>query len=313
MIVNEEHNCMRLDAFLALVNAYPSRSVAANFCVQQKVLVDGTPQAKNFKLSSGQEVTWEEQVDVFDVGPEDISLDIRYEDDDIIVVSKQAGLVCHPAKGHDNGTLVNALVAHCGKENLCDIQDDHRRLGIVHRLDADTSGLMVCAKTNPAGMTLSAAMKAHSTLRVYRALVHGNIKQDSGKIDVPLLRSLNKRPKMMASTDPKAKSAVTTFKVLERISYKEHELTLVECKLETGRTHQIRAHMEYIRHPVVGDPLYDGGAPKDFNAESELNLTRQFLHSCKIGFNHPTTGEYLEFEDSLPKDLQKVYQTVSKA
>lgn len=303
---------MRLDAFLALVSAYPSRSVAATFCSEGKVLVNGSNAPKSYKLSEGEEITWEEHSDSFAVEPEDIPLDIRYEDDDIIVVSKQAGLVCHPAKGHDSGTLVNALVAHCGKENLCDIQDDHRRLGIVHRLDADTSGLMICAKTNPAGMTLSAAMKAHSTLRIYRALVHGNIKQDSGKIDVPLLRSLNKRPKMMASTDPKAKSAVTTFKVLERISYKDHELTLVECKLETGRTHQIRAHMEYIRHPVVGDPLYDSGAPKDFNEETELGLTRQFLHSCKIGFNHPTTGEYLEFEDNLPQDLQKVYQIVFK-
>lgn len=165
---------------------------------------------------------------------------------------------------------------------------------------------MVCVKTNAAGMTLSAAMKAHSTLRIYRALVHGNIKQDSGKIDVPLLRTLSKRPKMIASTDAKAKSATTTFKVLERSNYKDHELTLVECKLETGRTHQIRAHMEYIRHPVVGDPLYNGGAPKGFDAKSELGLDRQFLHSCKIGFNHPTTGEYLEFEDSLPEDLERV-------
>lgn len=214
-------------------------------------------------------------------------------------------MVCHPAHGHANGTLVNALVNHCGKENLCDIQDDHRRLGIVHRLDADTSGLMVCAKTNEAGMTLSAAMKAHSTLRCYKTLVYGNVKQDSGKIDVPLLRTLNKRPKMIASNDAKAKTAVTTFKVLERYNFKDLDFSLLSCKLETGRTHQIRAHMEYIRHAVVGDPLYDGGAPKDFSAEAELGLRRQFLHSYKIGFNHPRTGEYLEFEDDLPADLNK--------
>ena len=297
---------MRLDAFLALINAYPSRSIAASFCTEGKVLVNGSKAPKSYKLSEGEEVTWEEHEDNFAVEGENIPLDIRYEDDDIIVISKQAGLVCHPAKGHDSGTLVNALVAHCGKEHLCDIQDDHRRLGIVHRLDADTSGLMVCAKTNVAGMTLSAAMKAHSTLRLYRALVHGNIKQDNGKIDVPLLRTLSKRPKMIASTDAKAKSATTTFKVLERSNYKDHELTLVECKLETGRTHQIRAHMEYIRHPVVGDPLYNSGAPKGYDALSELELRRQFLHSCKIGFNHPTTGEYLEFEDNLPEDLERV-------
>lgn len=220
------------------------------------------------------------------------------------MISKQPGLVCHPAHGHANGTLVNALINHCGKKHLCDIQDDHKRLGIVHRLDADTSGLMVCAKNNAAGKELSQAMKDHSTLRCYKTLVHGTIKQDNGKIDVPLLRTLNKRPKMTASNDAKAKTAITTFNVIERIESEYGNFTLLECKLETGRTHQIRAHMEYIRHPVVGDPLYTGGAPKDFNAEAQLELRRQFLHSYKIGFNHPRTNEYIEFTDNLPKDLQ---------
>ena len=221
------------------------------------------------------------------------------------MVSKQPGLVCHPANGHESGTLVNALVAHCGKDHLCNILDDHRRLGIVHRLDADTSGLMVCAKTNEAGTELSKAMKNHTTLRQYKTLVYGHIKHDNGKIDVPLLRTINKRPKMMASTDAKAKIATTTFNVVERIESELGNFTLLECKLETGRTHQIRAHMEYICHPVVGDPLYNANAPKNFDAASELKLTRQFLHSYKIGFNHPRTGEYLEFTDNLPEDLNK--------
>ena len=304
MIVGEEHSGMRLDAYLASLNAYPSRSVAARYCDEGKVQVDGIAKPKNYKLTQGEEVAWEEASNVFDVEPEDIPLDIRYEDDDIIVISKQPGLVCHPANGHDNGTLVNALVAHCGKENLCDIQDDHRRLGIVHRLDADTSGLMVCAKTNQAGMTLSAAMKAHSTLRQYKTLVFGHIKQDNGKIDVPLLRTLNKRPKMIASNDAKAKTAITTFEVWERLETPRGNFTLLDCTIKTGRTHQIRAHMEYIRHPVVGDQLYTGGAPKDFDASKELGLSRQFLHSAKIGFNHPRTGEYMEFTSDLPSDLQ---------
>lgn len=226
-------------------------------------------------------------------------------------MSKQPGLVCHPAHGHADGTLVNALVHHCGKDNLCNIQENDKRLGIVHRLDADTSGLMVCAKTNEAGITLSDAMRAHSTLRCYKTLVYGNLKHDNGKIDVPLLRTLNKRPKMIASNDAKAKTAVTTFKVIERIESQFGNFTLLECKLETGRTHQIRAHMEYIRHAVVGDPIYNGGAPKDFDAEAELGLTRQFLHSYKIGFNHPRTNEYMEFEDALAPDLQKVLELVS--
>lgn len=308
MIVVEEYNGMRLDAFLAQVDAYPSRSIAAKFCEANKVLVNGNPKSKNFKLSEGDEVEWEPAVEDVEVEGEDIPLDVRYEDDDIIVISKQPGLVCHPAHGHANGTLVNALINHCGKKHLCDIQDDHRRLGIVHRLDADTSGLMVCAKNNASGRELTKAMKSHETLRCYKALVYGNIKQDSGKIDVPLLRTLNKRPKMIASNDAKAKTATTTFKVVERIESEFGNFTLLECKLETGRTHQIRAHMEYIRHPVVGDPLYTGGAPKDFNAEAELGLRRQFLHSYKIGFKHPRSGEYLEFEDKLPKDLYLVLE-----
>lgn len=311
MIVGEEHSGMRLDAYLASLNAYSSRSVAAKFCDDGKVQVNGVAKPKNYKLAQGEEVTWEEAADNFAIEAEDIPLDIRYEDDDILVISKQPGLVCHPANGHETGTLVNALVNHCGKDNLCDIQDDHRRLGIVHRLDADTSGLMVCAKTNAAGMTLSAAMKAHSTLRCYKALLHGNVKQTNAKIDVPLLRTLNKRPKMIASNDPKSKSATTTFEVIERLSHNGTPFTLVQCKIETGRTHQIRAHMEYIRHPVVGDPLYTGGAPKDFDASKELGLTRQFLHSCKIGFNHPATGEYMEFTSDLPTDLQSALSHLS--
>lgn len=303
IIVDELNADSRLDVFLAEVGAYSSRSLAAKFCDAKKVLVNNKAESKKFKLSVSDEVTWEPAVEDTELSGEDIPLDIRYEDDDIIVISKQAGLVCHPAHGHASGTLVNALINHCGKEHLCDIQQDHRRLGIVHRLDAGTSGLMVCAKTDEAGKFLSDEMKEHTTLRCYRALVHGIIKQDNGKIDVPLLRTLNKRPKMVASNDTKAKDAVTTFEVKNRIDGKFGQFSLLECKIITGRTHQIRAHMEYIRHPVVGDMLYTGGAPNDFDANALFGLDRQFLHSCKIGFKHPKTFKYMEFEDTLPKKL----------
>lgn len=304
MIVKEKHNGIRLDSYLAEVGAYNSRSIAAKFCDAGKVTVNGKAGSKKNKLQAGDTVEFEAAVENTKLAGEDIPLDIRYEDEEIIVLSKQPGLVCHPAQGHPNGTLVNALINHCGADHLCDIQTDHARLGIVHRLDADTSGLMICAKTNEAGLKLSQAMKDHTTLRCYQTLVFGNVKQDSGKIDVPLLRTLNKRPKMIGSNDANAKNATTTFKVINRIESSFGKFSLLSCKIITGRTHQIRAHMEYINHPVVGDPLYNSGAPKDFDAKEELNLNRQFLHSCKIGFNHPRTDEYIEFEDELPQDLK---------
>lgn len=310
LIVEATNDSNRLDAFLAECGAYPSRSVAAKFCDTGKVTVNGVEAAKKTKVFEGDKVEFEPAIENTKVVGQDIPLDIRYEDEDVIVISKQAGLVCHPAHGHADGTLVNALIYHCGEEHLCNIQDDNRRLGIVHRLDADTSGLMVCAKTNEAGIALSAAMKEHTTLRCYKTLVYGNVKQNDGKIDVPLLRTLGKRPKMVASNDAKAKSAITTFKVLDRIDSTLGNFSLLECTILTGRTHQIRAHMEYIRHSVVGDVVYTGGAVKGFNAEEEFDLTRQFLHSYKIGFNHPITGEYLEFEDTLPKDLEDVLQQI---
>lgn len=306
-----QHNGMRLDSYLAEVGAYNSRSIAAKFCDAGKVTINGNPESKKTKVYAGDTIEYEQAVENTKLTGEDIPLDIRHEDEDIIVLSKQPGLVCHPALGHPTGTLVNALINHCGADHLCDIQTDHSRLGIVHRLDADTSGLMVCAKTNEAGLKLSQDMKEHSTLRCYQTLVFGAIKQDSGKIDVPLLRTLNKRPKMIASNDSSAKNATTTFQVIKRIESSLGNFTLLECKIITGRTHQIRAHMEYINHPVVGDPLYNSGAPKDFNAKQELGLNRQFLHSCKIGFNHPRTDEYLEFEDELPQDLKSCLEKLN--
>lgn len=311
MIVEEKYNNVRLDVFLVEEKCYASRSIAAKFCEAGKVTVNDNAAQKNLKLKSGDIVDFVPADDNVDIKAQNIPLDIKYEDDHIIVISKQPGLVCHPAHGHKDGTLVNALVYHCGRENLSNIQEDENRLGIIHRLDADTSGLMVCAKSNEAAMVLSAAMKAHSTDKHYKALVFGNVKQETGKIDVPLLRVLNKRPKMIASSDPKSKDAVTTFRTIERIDCQFGKFSLLDCKLHTGRTHQIRSHMEFINHPIVGDSVYNSGAPKDFDAREELGLNRQFLHSYKLGFNHPITGEYMEFEDALPKDLQNILNKLS--
>lgn len=310
--VNQGESDIRLDAYLASISAYKSRSVAAKFCDMNKVCVNGSPQSKKYKIQANDEICWEPAIEDDDIVGENIKLDVRYEDDDIIVLSKQANLVCHPAQGHLNGTLVNALVYRFGKENLCNIQEDNKRLGIVHRLDADTSGLMICAKTNKAGEILSSAMKDYSTDRHYKALVYGHVKHDSGKINVPLLRVLNKRPKMIASNDPKAKSAITSFEVIKKYDSEYGKFSLLDCKIHTGRTHQIRSHMEYINHPVVGDPLYNASAPKDVDVAAELNLNRQFLHSYKIGFTHPITNKYMEFEDVLPKDLEDVLNHIEE-
>lgn len=238
--------------------------------------------------------------------PEDIPLDIRYEDDDLVVISKQANLVSHPSPGHETGTLANALVNRFGKENLGTLQGPDK-LGLVHRLDMDTTGLMLVAKNNGTQQALQDAIKERAVDRRYLTLVQGNVVPETGLIDVGMKRSSRHRIKMMASDDPSARDAVTTFKTLERFSAgpKDEGFSLLECHLLTGRTHQIRLHMNHIHHPVVGDPLY-GTGDKFKNAEAP----RQFLHSYKLSFVHPKTGEKLSFEDPLPKDLQGVLDSL---
>lgn len=238
--------------------------------------------------------------------PEDIPLDVRYEDDDLAVISKQANLVSHPSPGHETGTLANALVNRFGKENLGTLQGLDK-LGLVHRLDMDTTGLMLVAKNNETQQGLQDAIKERAVDRRYLTLVQGNVVPETGLIDVGMKRSSRHRIKMMASDDPSARDAVTTFKTLERFSAgpKDEGFSLLECHLLTGRTHQIRLHMNHIHHPVVGDPLY-GTGDKFKNAEAP----RQFLHSYKLSFVHPKTGEKLSFEDLLPKDLQGVLDSL---
>lgn len=302
--VSESGDGMRLDAFMAAEGLYPTRSVAARYVADGCVSINGRTARKSATVRTGDVVEFDEYVDpaVPELIAADIPLDVRYEDDYLLVLSKQPGLVCHPSEGHYGDTLVNALIAHCGRDHLCNVQGEHDRLGIVHRLDRDTSGLMLAAKTDDVGLALMDDIRTRDVDRHYLALVHGWIPLETGYIDAPIARSDKERLRMTVSDKDNARSSVTTFTVLRRFEPGRNDdgYTLIDCKLFTGRTHQIRVHMEYIKHPCVGDPVY--GWPKKDN----LGLDRQFLHSYKVDFAHPVTGERLHFEDTLPPDLQAV-------
>ncbi len=307
-MTTSEDEGMRLDALMGQRNLYASRSAAAHAIDEGKVFVAGEAVTKKYVVKAGQPIVYEvddPEVDTPLTG-EPIPLDIRYEDDDIIVLSKQAGLVCHPSDDHRDGTLVNALIYHCGADNLCDVQGEKDRLGIVHRLDMDTTGLMMAAKTNVAGEALMAAIQDKVVDRRYLALVHGVIAHDTGMIDAPIARHPKDRTRMAIRDCESAREAITTFTVLDRFEAgpRDNGYTLVDCKLFTGRTHQIRVHMEYAKHPLVGDPFYTAHRPR--HDSSNLGLNRQFLHSFKLTFDHPITGETMHFEDDLPDDLAVV-------
>lgn len=302
----------RLDSVLAAHGCYASRSAAARAAEEGLVLVNGAPAAKKLLVRAGDAIVYE----VADDAPgrvtgEPIDLDIRYEDDHLIVLSKQAGLVCHPSIDHRDGTLVNALVFHCGAASLCNVQGEDDRLGIVHRLDRDTTGLMLAAKDDECGQALMDAIRDKAVDRRYLALCHGVIARDTGMIDAPIARSASERTRMAVREAPSSREAVTTFRVLERFEPgpRDEGYTLIDCKLFTGRTHQIRVHMEFAKHPLVGDPMYTAGAPS--NPRASLGLDRQFLHSFRLDFAHPATGEELSFCDGLPADLQEALASIS--
>lgn len=303
---------LRLDSLLAERGFYPSRSAAAKAIDEARVLVKGVVVPKKYQVAQGDFIVYEapEELGHIAIQGEPIPLDIRYEDEDLLVISKQPYLVCHPTQDVHDGTLVNALIYHCGKEHLCNVQGEDDRLGIVHRLDADTSGLMLCAKTNEAGEALMQAIREKTVERRYLALAHGVIQTDTGMIDAPLDRSPKNRLRRCVRESASSREALTTFQVLERFSPapKDDGYTLIDCKLFTGRTHQIRVHMEYTHHPLVGDPLYTTYAPK--STATNLGLKRQFLHSHTLAFTHPTTGEYMEFTDQLPDDLATALDTL---
>ena len=271
----DENSGERLDKFIA-DNSDISRSYAAKLCEDGLVMLSGKPLAKKYKITGGEEI----EIDVpepeeLSIEPEDIPLDIVYEDSDVIVVNKPQGLCVHPAPGNESGTLVNGLVYHCGGE-LSAINGVIRP-GIVHRIDKDTSGLLIVAKNNEAHLKLSEQLKERKAMRKYVALVNGNIKEEGGTINKPIARNPVDRKKMAVVQG--GREAITHFNVLERFG----QYTLVECILETGRTHQIRVHMASIGHSIVGDPLY--GIKKE-----KFNLPGQLLHAKTIGFVHPTTG-----------------------
>ena len=303
----------RLDAFLSGLGVYPSRSAAARAIESGMVLVNGEAAQKRRALKEGDAVVCElfEDEVATPLAGEPIPLDVRYEDDDVVVLSKQAGLICHPANEHRDGTLVNALIHRYGASGLCNVQGEADRLGIVHRLDGDTSGLMMAARTDVAGRLLMDAIGRKEVDRRYMALVHGIIQPDTGLVDAPIERCPGDRKRMAVGDGPSSREAITTFSVLDRFEGdgRNDGYTLLECKLYTGRTHQIRVHMQYIKHPIVGDATYNAHGPKD--PRSQLGLDRQFLHSYKLGFHHPITDEAMSFEDGLPDDLMDALESIS--
>ncbi len=294
---------IRLDAFLCeAFGEVSSRSQGARACGEDRVLVNGELQAKSYAVKDGDLVILQLEDEQDALAPDPIELDIRYEDDDLLVLSKPAGLITHPSADHHVGTLAGALLYRYGWDGLCNVQGERDRPGIVHRLDGDTSGLMLAAKTDDAGCDLMEAIAAHEVDRRYLALVHGVVAVDTGMVDVPIQRS-SEHAKMEVGDGPSARDAITTFSVLERFEPgpADHGYTFVECKLFTGRTHQIRVHMQYIKHPVVGDATYTSHAPR--KPQASLGLDRQFLHSYSLAFEHPLTGNVIQLEDGLPEDL----------
>lgn len=300
VLKNTSGEAVRLDAFLAENAENITRSRAQKLIKEGFVTVNGAPAKVSHKLTAGDEVWFEiPAAKETEIVAEDIPLDIVYEDGDMLIINKPQGMVVHPAAGNYSGTMVNALMSHC-KGSLSGINGEQRP-GILHRIDKDTSGLLLVAKNDNAHIKLSEQIKAHSLTREYLALVHGNIKEDSGTIDAPIGRDTQNRKKMTI-TEKNSKSAVTHFFVLERFG----RYTYIKCRLETGRTHQIRVHMSKNGHPIVGDKTY--GAKKE-----EFNLKGQLLHAHKVGFIHPTTGEYMEFERAVPEYFSAVLQKLRGA
>ena len=291
----------RLDKFLSAMLPDQSRSYLQKIIKDGNVLVNGEPKKSSYRLEDGDEVTADlPELKSPDIEPENIPLDILYEDDSILMVNKPKGMVVHPSAGHYTGTLVNAVLWHC-QGQLSGINGVSRP-GIVHRIDKDTTGVLVVCKNVAAHNAVAAQLKEHSITRKYRAIVHGVIKEDEGTVDAPIGRHPTERKKM-ASGVKNGKRAVTHYRVLERFQ----GYTYVECQLETGRTHQIRVHMASIHHPLLGDTVY--GPAKDSH-----HLEGQTLHAMVLGLIHPVTGEYLEVEAPLPEyfeNLLKKFRAMS--
>lgn len=287
---------LRLDKLIS-DNTELSRSAAARLIETGAVLIDGKPAIKKDipRIGSAVEITLPEP-QACDILPENISLEIVYEDDDLLVVNKPKGMVVHPAAGHYSGTLVNALMFHCG-ERLSGINGEIRP-GIVHRIDKDTSGLLMVAKNDFAHLKLSEQIKEHSFTRRYSAVVCGCIREN-GTVNAPIGRHKTDRKRMCVTLE-NSREAVTHYEVVRNFA----GYTQLDVSLETGRTHQIRVHMAYIGHPVAGDEVYGNGKPK--------SLCGQCLHARKIGFVHPRTGEYMEFESELPEYFTRFLKSIDR-
>ncbi len=280
----EDNEDLRIDKYLS-EKLDLSRSKIQKLMKDEKILVNGKVVSNSYSVKMDDVIEVNDQLDyTISVEPEDIPINIVYEDDDLLVINKESGMVVHPAPGHYSGTLVNALLYRYGK-----LAGEEFRPGIVHRLDKDTSGLMLVAKKEDILEKLSTMISEKQVERKYLAIVDGVIKHETGTVDAPIGRDKNNRQKM-AVTDQNSREAITHFKVLER--FQNH--TFIECKLDTGRTHQIRVHMAYIGYPVLNDPLYGKGEATEFG---------QMLHSYHISFHHPRTGKELTFEVDAPKEF----------
>lgn len=292
MIIRCEQEGLRIDVFLSEQVETLSRSGAGQLAEKGKILVGGKPVKKNYKTHAGDEISFAlPEPEPVELLPENIPLDIRYEDEDVIVINKPKGLVVHPAPGHWSGTLVNALMYHC-KDSLSGINGELRP-GIVHRIDMDTSGLLIVAKNDFAHQALAEQLKDHSLSRVYEAVAVGGMRSDSGTIDAPIGRHPTDRKKM-AVTEKNSRPAITHYEVITRYAGYTH----LRLRLETGRTHQIRVHLAWQNHPIVGDMVYGRG--------KELGLTSQCLHARSLTFRHPRSGEMVTVECELPEYFKTV-------
>lgn len=297
LLVEEEMEGERLDSFVSDMLEELSRSMVQTLIKEGKVRVAGQAAKASYRVKSGEEIQVElPELQAVKIEAQNIDLPIIYQDEDLVVVDKPKGMVVHPAHGNWDGTMVNALLYHV--KDLSGINGEIRP-GIVHRLDKDTSGVMVAAKNDFAHRSLAEQIRVHSINREYIALVHGLIKENLGTIDAPIGRSKQDRKKMAVVKD--GREAISEYEVLERFT----NYSLVRVKLLTGRTHQIRVHFAYIKHSVVGDPLY-GSNRKHFNIDT------QALHARLLGFVHPRTGEYMEFESPVPEYLQNIIAELRK-
>lgn len=300
-LISSEYVGERIDKVLSLINIDYTRSYVQKLLEDKKITVNGENVKSSYKVKNGDSIFIQDIVaQELNVLPEDIKLDIIYEDNDIIVVNKPKGMVVHPGNGNYEGTLVNALM-YSHKNELSAINGTIRP-GIVHRIDKDTSGILVVAKNDKAHKILASDFKVHNITRRYVAIVKGVLDKDNIKIDLPIGRAQNDRIKMTV-TEKNSRNAVTYIKVLER--FKKSGYTLVEATLETGRTHQIRVHMSYIGHPLLGDEVYSKG-------KNEFHVSGQMLHAKVLGFNHPITKEYLEFKQEEPEEFKQIVQALRK-